>query len=131
MKIKILTLCDFAADYNGRLSIIGTTDRLTSEHYPSAPVSFSIVCQFELTPSTRVGMHPVSLVFFDKETGEHIMKEQQLNLSVSEVGSDVNNRRLLANLIVKVDSLSFPTPGVYIVKVTTEDDAGDIELYVD
>lgn len=131
MKIKILTLCDFAADYNGRLSIIGTTDRLTSEQYPSGPVSFSIVCQFELIPSTKVGMHPVSLAFYEKETGKHVMQQQELNLSVSETGAQGNNRRLLANLIVKVDSLSFPTPGVYIIKVTTEDDAGDIELYVD
>lgn len=131
MKIKILTLCDFAADYNGRLSIMGTTDRLTSEQYPSAPVSFSIACQFELNPSTKVGTHPVSLAFYEKETGKHVMPQQELKLSVSETGAEGDNRRLLANLIVKVDSLSFQNPGVYVVKVTTEDDAGDIELYVD
>lgn len=129
MKIKILTLCDFAADYNGRLSLMGTTDQLTSSQFPSAPVSFSLACQFALDPDNKMGDHPVSIVFIEKESGSHIMSQQELRLSVA--GSDPNvGRRLLANLIVKLDNISFPKPGTYIVNVKTEDDEDDVELYV-
>ncbi len=129
MKIKILTICDFAADYNGRLSITGTTDRFLFPAFPSMPVSFCLACQFELEGS-KLGEHPVMLSFVKKSSGKHYLPIQELKLKVT--GTEVEkDRRLLTNLVMKIDNVSFDGPGTYIINVRTEDCEESIELYVD
>lgn len=129
MKTNILTLCDFAKDYNGQLTIAGTFNRITSSVFPTLPIKFFLVCQFELKDNI-VGDHLVTISIKNKETGEFLIKTQEFKLNIVR-NSDVKDMgAMYTNLLLDFDKVIFQSPGVYIVDVTSDGHHDDIEFQV-
>lgn len=127
MRTTIFTLCDYAKDYNGQLSIMGTFNRIVSDKFPADPRSFCLACQFEVKDHTKDD-HYVNISVKENSTGNLILPTQELRLSVSQNNSD---RRLVTNLILNIDRFVFQNPGTYTFEVISDNNKNDIELYVD
>lgn len=127
MRTTIFTLCDYAKDYNGQLSIMGTFNRIASKTFPTDPRSFCLACQFEVRDNTR-DYHYVTISIKENSSDKFILPTQELRLSVEQGDSD---RRLVTNLILNIDRLVFQNPGTYTFEVISDNNKKDIELYVD
>ena len=128
MKTTILTLCDFAKDFQGQLSIIGTFNRINTVNFPSNPISFCLVCQFELKDNI-VGDHYVTISIKNKETGRPLIQTEQLKLNVQE-NSEVQDNCFYTNLILNFERIVFQEAGAFIVEVTSDGSVNDTEFYV-
>ena len=70
MDIKIATLCDFAADYNGKLVVSGTFDTLAARALPVVHPMCSLALRFCFTQED-VGRHKLSINIIN-EDGESL-----------------------------------------------------------
>src|SRR5215510_8168129 len=70
METEIFTLCDFAQDAGGKLTIVGTFDQIGSKTFPLVHPSCSLACR---------------LRFSEKETGPHQFRIRLVDLKGTEV----------------------------------------------
>jgi hypothetical protein len=70
MEIEIFTLCDFAQNNNGKLTIVGTFDRLFTTQLPVIQ-NCCVVVKMRLANSEE-GKHSVKLKFIDADGKEFI-----------------------------------------------------------
>ena len=68
MKTNILTLCDFAKDYNGQLCISGTFNQIRSTVFPTEPISFYIAMQFVISDNIEGDHLVLSLIHLSEPT---------------------------------------------------------------
>ena len=66
MDIQIATLCDFAADYNGKLVISGTFDTLVARAMPVVHPACALAMRICFTPED-VGRHKLSINIIDED----------------------------------------------------------------
>lgn len=129
MKANILTLCDFAKEYNGQLTIVGTFNMIRSNVFPTIPLKFFLVCQFELKDNI-VGDHHVTVSIKNKDTGEFLIKEQEFKLNIVKHSSDDDFGTMYTNLLLDFDKVMFQSPSVYTVDVVSDGNHSVIEFKV-
>lgn len=129
MKTTILTLCDFAKDYNGQLSIQGTFNQILSDKFPSMPISFAIACQFTIS-SNIVGSHVVEMTITDKDSGTPLIPKQDFRLQVDKATEADAHRNLVTNFILNIDKIIFDHPGTYTLKVVSDGNIQELDFYV-
>jgi hypothetical protein len=115
METEIFTLCDFAQDTNGKLTIVGTFDRINNiKSFPYTHPACSVASR---------------LRFSSKETGEHTFKLHLVNNAGKEISSidgnlNINNTAgadyVTINIPVNFAQLKFEAEGRY-----------SFELYID
>jgi hypothetical protein len=113
MQLEILTFCDAAAEYGGRLSILGATDNLTS---PVMPFRYPHCALAVRLRAARVeqGHHNVRLMIIDAD-GEPILNiDGGMDVNVtSTIGSSMH-------LIVNAQNLEFNREGEYAIEVAVD-----------
>lgn len=129
MRTTILTLCDFAKEYNGQLSITGTFNQIRSSVFPTEPLTFFIAMQFFLKKDI-VGDHIVSLTVKNNATGLDLLKPQEfkLNIAASEAGN--LDEALITNLILNLEKVSFKEPGSFNIKVVSDGNVQELDFFV-
>lgn len=115
METEIFTLCDFAQDAGGKLTIVGTFDQIGSANFPVVHPACSLACR---------------LRFSDKETGEHDFKLKLVDAAGKNVISPIEGNIKVAvqpgfqysaiNIVGNLNQLKFEKAGRY-----------SFELYVD
>lgn len=115
MEIEVFTLCDFAQDNGGKLTIVGTFDSIGTKKIPAIHPSCCI--------ATR-------LRFSEKETGDHTFKLRLINAEGKELIPPIegninvpippNGQYGVINIVGNLNNLSFEKAGRY-----------SFELYVD
>lgn len=115
METEIFTLCDFAQDTNGKLTIVGTFDRINNiKSFPYTHPSCSVACR---------------LRFSAKEGGAHKFKLHLINVAGKElaaidgdmnIGNTAGAEYVTINIPVNFGQLKFDTAGRY-----------SFELYID
>jgi len=115
MEIEVFTLCDFAQDNGGKLTIVGTFDSIGTTKIPATHPSCCI--------ATR-------LRFSEKETGDHTFKLRLINTERKElippiegninVRTPPNGQYGVINIVGNLNNLTFEKAGRY-----------SFELYVD
>lgn len=129
MKTNILTLCDFAKDYNGQLNIIGSFNQIKSSFFPSAPMSFYIVCQFVIKENIA-GDHFVKISVANKESGEYMVTPQDFKLTVDKPEGENADKVFVTNLILNMDNTIFKAPGSFVLKVVSDNNVKELDFYV-
>lgn len=130
MRTNILTLCDFAKDYNGQLNIMGTFNQIQSAVFPSNPVSFYIVCQFVIKENI-IGDHFVNISAYHKESGDFVVPLTNFKLNVAPDNNNVTPDKFFStNLILNLDKVVFQKPGAYLLKVESDKNTQELEFYV-
>lgn len=115
MDIQIAALCDFAADYNGKLLVTGTFDALAAPQLPMVQRSCSLALRFCFTPEDA-GRHKLSINLID-EDGESLDPERMPIEPEFEVGLPPGIPFLTRNLILALQGLTFPKAGLYSVDI--------------
>ncbi len=113
MQLEILTFCDAAAEYGGRLSILGATDNLTSDEIPFRYPHCALAVRLRAA-RVEQGHHNVRLMVIDAD-GEPILNiDGGMDVNVSStIGSSMH-------LIVNAQNLEFKREGEYAIEVAVD-----------
>lgn len=66
MQVEIFTFCDAAADYEGRLSILGATDRFVAPYLPYRHGTSAVALRMRASKGDE-GSHVVHIALIDSE----------------------------------------------------------------
>jgi hypothetical protein len=118
VQILLATLCDFAADYQGKLCILGAFDTLCTREFPVAHPQ----CSFALR------------LFFDHEDhGEYAMKIRALGpededimppfpATIDATFPQGGPPFITRNIVLNLQRMKFEKPGLYRFVVEHDDD---------
>jgi hypothetical protein len=113
MQLEILSFCDAAADYAGKLNIIGATDTIIVPTLPARYPRCSIVMRFRVA-RIEEGQHAVRLMIIDMDGGAITNVDGTMNIKLtSGVSSAVN-------LIINFNNLELKEAGEYAIEVAVD-----------
>ncbi len=115
METEIFTLCDFAQDAGGKLTIVGTFDQIGSQTFPVIHPSCSLACRLRFSEKER-GTHDFKLRLVDVK-GKEVIPSIEGNINV---GMAANSQYAAINIVGNLNQLKFEKEGRY-----------SFELYVD
>jgi len=115
MDIQIASLCDFAADYNGKLVISGTFDALAARALPVVHPQCALALRFCFMPEDE-GRHKMSITVIN-EDGEALDPKNMPIEPEFEVRLPDNIPFLTRNVVMNLQGLRFPTAGIYSVDI--------------
>lgn len=113
MQLEILTFCDAAAEYGGRLNVLGATDTIVA---PAAPFRYNQCALAVRLRAARVeqGQHSVRLMVIDADGAPILNIDGPMNVNVaSPAGSSMH-------LIVSAQNLEFKRAGEYAIEVAVD-----------
>lgn len=119
MDIQIATLCDHAADYNGRLVISGTIDVLPAPKLPVVQPHCCLAIRLCITPEDN-GQHKFSVNIIDgdgKSLDDKMPIEADMPIEIPDEVPFVTR-----NLILNLQGLRFEEAGVYFVDISIDDE---------
>jgi hypothetical protein len=115
MDFQIATLCDFAADYNGKLVVNGTFDTLVARGLPVVHPSCTLALRICFTLED-VGRHKLSINIIN-EDGESLDPNQMPIEPEFEVQLPPNVPFLTRNIVMNLQGLRFPEVGLYSIDI--------------
>lgn len=115
METEIFTLCDFAQDAGGKLTIVGTFDQIRTATFPTTHPSCSLACRLRFAQK-ETGMHDFKLRLVDA-AGKNLINPIEGNINVNIPG---NVQYAAINIVGNLNQLKFEKEGRY-----------SFELYVD
>ena len=119
MDIQIATLCDFAADYNGKMVVSGTIDVLAAPALPVVQPHCCLALRLCITPEDN-GPHKFSVNIIDGD-GKSLDDKMPIDADMPvELPEDVPF--LHRNLILNFQGLKFPDAGVYFIDISIDDE---------
>jgi hypothetical protein len=115
METEIFTLCDFAQDAGGKLTIVGTFDQIGSATFPVIHPACSLACRLRFSEKES-GVHDFKLKLVDA-SGKNVIKPIEGNINVA-IPPKVQYSAI--NIVGNLNQLKFEKEGRY-----------SFELYVD
>ena len=113
MEVQIASLCDSAADYHGKLCIMGTFDTILSHNFPFFHPQCSIALRL-LFRDDDEGVLPLKINIVN-EDGQPLVPPIETAL---EIAIPDDAAFFTRNLIFNLQHLKFERPGFYSVDVT-------------
>ncbi len=117
MDLQIASLCDFAAEYQGKMVVSGTFDALAAKATPIVHPQCSLAMRFCFTPEDA-GDHELTITIID-EDGNAINDKMPIKGAMPVQVPD-NVAFVSRHLIVGFQGLQFPRPGVYSVDILVD-----------
>ncbi|MEM7110330.1 MAG: hypothetical protein AAF519_19035 [Bacteroidota bacterium] len=117
MEVEIFTLSDYAENFNGKLTIVGTFDAINSSTFPV----IQPICALSLR-----------LRFSNKETGNHIVIIRLIDKNGKELNKIDGNLTVMnpmdgsnyssVNLVMRFNNLKFEAEGQYSFELLINDE---------
>jgi len=116
MQVQIAALCDSAADYNGKLCLLGVFDTIVAGKLPAVHPQCSVALRLTYRRE-KEGTHSLQISFLDAE-GKAIVPPVETNFEVpvSTGVAPVASR----NLILNIQQLPFQTEGAYSIEISID-----------
>lgn len=116
MDTDIFTLCDFAQDVQGKITIVGTFDTIWAHEFPATQPVCSIVARIRYN-ANEVGQHSFKISFLS-DSGEEFAPALSGKLgfkipSGQEWGA--------ANIVIGIGLLKLPSYGRYSVNLSLDE----------
>jgi len=119
MDIQIATLCDFAADYNGKMVLNGTIDVLAAPALPIVQPQCCLALRLCITPEDN-GQHKFSVNIIDGD-GKSLDDKMPINADMPvDLPDDVPF--VHRNLILNFQGLKFNEAGIYFLDISIDDE---------
>ena len=112
MNIQLAVLCDAAADYGGKLSVLGAFDTIVTKKLPAVHPQCSIALRIVFEPHED-GAHQLKMNLVD-EDGAAIMPNIDIPIRV-QMGEITSF--LARNFVLNIQQLKFPKVGQYAFHV--------------
>jgi len=119
MDIQIATLCDFAADYNGKMVINGTFDTLAGQKFPLVHPSCVLAMRLCITPE-YTGNHKFTVNIIDPD-GNSLDDKMPIEADMP-IELPANVPFMTRNLILNLQGLQFPEDGIYYVDISVDEE---------
>ena len=117
MEIEIFTLCDFAQDNNGKLTVVGTFDNINSKQFPVTQPNFCVACRLRFAEK-EAGTHDMRLRFIDGNGNELLQPIQgQMNIPAAK-----NGQYSTVNLVFNLNNIKFEKAGRYSFELYIDDE---------
>ncbi|MDR2841912.1 MAG: hypothetical protein LBV52_01785 [Spirochaetaceae bacterium] len=125
MNLELFSLCDFAQENGGKLTVVGTFDTIISRSFPCVHPQLSVVIRM------RFNIGEFSRHEFRIETrnldGEMSMENVGGTIDVKGVG----NATAVSHLLFNINNLKFNTPGIInFVLYIDNKEISSIPLYI-
>jgi len=117
MEIEIFTLCDFAQDNSGKLTVVGTFDGINSKQFPFIQANFSVACRLRFSEK-ETGEHHMRLRFIDVD-GKEIIQPIEGNMNIQK---PQNGQYSAINLVFNFAQVKFEKAGRYSFELYMDDD---------
>jgi hypothetical protein len=115
MNIQVAVLCDAAADYNGKLSLLGTIDMIYTPKLPTVYPQCAIALRVAFD-RIEEGQHKLRVSFMD-EDGKSILPNMDAPVSVD---FPPEATFLTRNFVIGIQHLKFEKPGLYSIDVALD-----------
>ena len=112
MDVQILTLCDFAEDFGGKMCITGTFDTLRVADFGRNLSSFSIAARVAFDQG-ELGRQEFLFAIRDEEGRDHV-PPMRGSFEIRERHSFLG----ASNMVLTMNGLSFPRPGIWFVSLS-------------
>lgn len=116
MEVQIASLCDSAADYGGKLCLIGAFDTILVRQFPALHPFCSVALRI-IFRDTDEGKHTLRLNLIDDD-GQSLlpgMPPNELNIRMPE-----NQFFASVNLVFNLQGMRFTKPGQYSLDITLD-----------
>jgi hypothetical protein len=113
MQLLLATLCDSAADYNGKLCVLGAFDTLCAPQFPVVHPQCSLAVRLLFLPKDT-GHHQMSIELND-EQGKPVMPAFSPVVDVTFPPGAVPF--VTRNLVLNLQRLRFEDPGVFQFRI--------------
>lgn len=113
MQLQLATLCDSAADYQGKLCVLGAFDTLCAAQFPVIHPQCSLAIRLLFKPEDA-GRHELSIELKDGE-GRDTMPAFKPHVDVVFPPGVVPF--VTRNLVLNLQRLQFSNPGVYTFNI--------------
>lgn len=119
MDFQIATLCDYAADHQGKMTIVSPFDALAARELPVRHPQCALAMRVCMTPDDN-GDHTMHISVID-EDGQAVNPQMPIKADIPvKLPEDVSF--VTRNLIVNFQGLEFKNTGVYSVDITLNDE---------
>ncbi|MFI3243652.1 MAG: hypothetical protein R3Y56_05310 [Akkermansia sp.] len=118
MNTQVAVLCDYAADYQGKLCVQGAFDTLFTRQFPVVHPACALAIRLCLTPEDA-GSHKFGISIVD-EDGTPLDKERMPIIGDLTVALPEGAAFLTRNLIMNFQALKFEKAGNYSVDLTLD-----------
>jgi len=118
MEILTACLCDSAADYNGKLCILGAFDTIQARALPAVHPACSIALRF-LIKEGDVGAHRIQLGLIDPD-GRDILPAGKISIDFNVAGIPENSFFLSSNCVLNLQGLVLPAAAPYSFDVRVD-----------
>lgn len=125
MKIQIFTLCDYAQSNSGKLTIVGTFNRIFADKFPFLyPAPIAVVAKLSSKEACN-GMFSFTAV---SPSGENILAPIRGEYSIKN--PDNNYEEKSFDFCLAANNISFKEPGTYLFKFEADGLTATQELYL-
>lgn len=118
MQVELFSICDAAADYGGRLSVLGTLEGIAAPSTPVIQERCTVAIRMRFNAEEN-GLHRISLRIID-ETEQQIMPDLNAQINVK---APTGRNTSVANLVMNINRLSFPHFGEYFFRMIVDGQA--------
>lgn len=115
MEVEIFTLCDFAQEAFGKLTIVGTFDHVFSESFPAFHPQCTIVARIRFLQSEGVH-HKISIQFLDQNNKAFI---PSINGDV-EVNMPNDTNSAIFHVVASINQINLQEPSECTVNLNVD-----------
>lgn len=115
MQVLTAVLCDSAADYQGKLCVLGAFDTIWAQKFPAVHAHCSLAMRF-LFRDTDLGDHRLEIVFLDAD-GRNLLPRGPINLNLKVEAIPDRTYFLSRNLVINLQGLPLQMAGQYAFDV--------------
>jgi len=115
MEVQVASLCDAAADYNGKLSLLGAFDTILVQNVPAVHPHCSVALRIVFR-DTDEGDHVLRLAMID-EDGKNLLPNVEARMSVKMAETMFFSTN---NLVFNLQGLQFPQAGQYSIDISLD-----------
>jgi len=113
MNIELFALCDAAADYNGKLSILGAFDAIWARTAPAVHPQCAVALRMRFS-KIEEGEHKVKINIVDAD-GKSVVKPFE---TTANIRYQDNINSVAANMILNLHGIKFTSFGDYSIDLT-------------
>lgn len=117
MEVEIFTLSDYAENFNGKLTIVGTFDAISSNAFPVAQPICALSLRLRFSEK-ETGNNKVNIRLIDESSKELNKIDGDLTVINPANGSNYSS----VNLVMKFNNLKFETEGQYSFELLIDDE---------
>ena len=115
MNIQVAVVCDAAADYSGKLNILGAFDTIFASSFPATQPQCAVALRL-VFQRIEEGSHKLRMNFVDAD-GRFVMPSIDIPVDVV-FPSDTSD--LVRNFIFNIQQLKFDSPGQYAIDIALD-----------